>query len=360
MPTASQSAMPRVLTLAFRAVLHELGFARAVQNSPTTLEKVEVELASYRIAAATAEHARKNVALAATLNRPDIHAHWKSELVKCEAVFGEKHAALVAAKERVGSDAFDRVATTLAPSNFSVRRYQTTLAARPVPAFAFDGTVGAGSRKQQLQQALADAVRGADDARAGGEVGAVRVERLVDEDDEAGVVTTPLGVTMRRPGDVARPPASEPVAAMLVRLGVRSAAAPSAPAAPSPPPPPPPEAAAAAPTAEEEMAAEQDGGGDVRMGAAPPPPQTEADEDPLLAPPREQHAQRAPWDHGGELCDTRERPVNRTVLSKMLFPSRARARSSERPSALREARVYDVMHVGLGAVTETTRGWRQR
>jgi hypothetical protein len=29
------------------------------------------------------------------------------------------------------------------------------------------------------------------------------------------------------------------------------------------------------------------------MGAAPPPPQTEADEDPLLAPPREQHAQRA-------------------------------------------------------------------
>ena len=91
----------------------------------------------------------------------------------------------------------------------------------------------------------------------------------------------------------ARPAASEPVAAMLVRLGVRSAAAPSAPAAPSPPPPPPPEAAAAAPTAEEETAAEQDGGGDVRMGAAPPPPQTEADEDPLLAPPREQHAQRA-------------------------------------------------------------------
>lgn len=127
MPTASQSAMPRVLTLAFRAVLHELGFARAVQNSPTTLEKVEVELASYRIAAATAEHARKNVALAATLNRPDILAAWQNELVKCEAVFGEKHAALVAAKERVGSDACDRVATTLAPSNPSVRRYQTTV-----------------------------------------------------------------------------------------------------------------------------------------------------------------------------------------------------------------------------------------
>lgn len=182
---------------------------------------------------------------------------------------------------------------TVALSSLTIADLEAELAARPVPAFAFDGTAGAGSRKQQLQQALADAVRGADDARAGGEVGAVRVERLVDEDDEAGVVTTPLGVTMRRPGDVARPPASEPVAAMLVRLGVRSAAAPSAPAAPSPPPPPPPEAAAAAPTAEEEMAAEQDGGGDVRMGAAPPPPQTEADEDPLLAPPREQHAQRA-------------------------------------------------------------------
>lgn len=127
MPTASQSAMPRVLTLAFRAVLHELGFARAVQNSPTTLEKVEVELASYRVAAATAEHARKNVALAATLNRPDILAAWQNEVVKCEAVFGEKHAALVAAKERVGSDACDRVATTLAPSDKSVRRYQTTV-----------------------------------------------------------------------------------------------------------------------------------------------------------------------------------------------------------------------------------------
>ena len=90
---------------------------------------------SYRIAAATAEHARKNVALAATLNRPDIHAHWKSEVVKCEAVFGEKHAALVAAKERVGSDACDRVATTLAPSDKSVRRYQTTVRVTAILSF---------------------------------------------------------------------------------------------------------------------------------------------------------------------------------------------------------------------------------
>ena len=182
---------------------------------------------------------------------------------------------------------------TVAVSSLTIADLEAELAARPVPAFAFDGTAGAGSRKQQLQQALADAVRGAD---AGGadNVLATRVERFVDEDD--GVVTSPLGVTMRRPGDDALPPASEPTAAMLVRLGVRSAAtaaAPSAPAAPSPPPPPEAAAAAAAPTAEEETAAEQDGGGDVIMGAAPPPPQTEeAEEDPILAPPRVQHAQR--------------------------------------------------------------------
>ena len=50
-----------------------------------------------------------------------------SDGCKCEGVFGEKHAALVAAKERVGSDACDRVATALAPSNASVRRFQTTV-----------------------------------------------------------------------------------------------------------------------------------------------------------------------------------------------------------------------------------------
>ena len=129
MPTASQSAMPRVLALAFRVVLHELGFARAIQNSPSTLERVPDELASYNTAVAVADTSRKCEAVAASLQPPNpaIHAHWKSEVVKSEAVFGEKHAALVAAKERVGSDACDRVATTLAPSDKSVRNYQTTV-----------------------------------------------------------------------------------------------------------------------------------------------------------------------------------------------------------------------------------------
>ena len=110
---------------------------------------------------------------------------------------------------------------TVAISSLTNADLEAELAARPVPAFAFNGAAGAGSRKQQLQQALADAVRGADNADAGGDVGAVRVKRLVDEDD--GAVATPLGATMRRPDDAALPPTSEPISALFVRLGLRGA-----------------------------------------------------------------------------------------------------------------------------------------